>query len=130
MCADSLRSDPETDPPTTVLVMDDDPAVVEIVEIALRLAGMRVLGTSDSHEGVRLAASEPWDIALLDVDMPGLSGWVALDSLKAHCGQPVVMMSALATAAEASHRGADAFLGKPFSMTELVETIRRYTAQG
>ena len=127
MCADSIR--PETDDlRPTVLVMDDDPAVVEIVEIALRLAGMRVLGTSDSRHGVRLAASEPWDVALLDVDMPGLDGWVALDSLKASCGQPVVMMSALSTPAEASDRGADAFLAKPFSMAELVATIRRCVA--
>jgi two-component system, OmpR family, response regulator PfeR len=125
MCADLTRSEPDTDRQPTVLVMDDDPAVVEIVQIALRLAGMRVLGTTDSREGLRVAASEEWDIALLDVDMPGVNGWVALDSLKANCGQPVVMMSALATSAEASHRGADGFLGKPFSMTELVETIRR-----
>lgn len=119
------RTEPDSSPRPTVLVMDDDPALVEIVEIALRLAGMRVLATTDPREGVRLAASEAWDIALLDVDMPGLNGWMALDALKAARGEPVVMMSGLANAAEASHRGADGFLAKPFSMTELVDTIRR-----
>jgi DNA-binding response OmpR family regulator len=112
----------------TVLVVDDDPAVVEIVEIALRLAGMLVLGASDPREGVRIAAREAWDIALVDVDMPVLDGWGTLRALKTTAARPVIMMSALASPGEACHRGADAFLTKPFSIAELVETIRRCAA--
>lgn len=135
MCADSappgsLPGLRLLGPRPTVLVIDDDQAVVEIVAIALRLAGMGVVGAADAREGVQLASSEEWDVALLDVDMPGISGWAALDSLKAHYHRPVVMMSGLATPAEATDRGADGFLAKPFSITELVETIRRCAAPG
>lgn len=107
----------------TILVVDDDPALLEIIEIALRLNGMEILAATDARSALARADTTHWDAALIDVQMPHLDGWQLLAALKERAARPVVMMSGTASTAEAHVHGADGFIAKPFSIVTLIETI-------
>ncbi len=114
----------------TILVIDDDQALVEIIEISLRMRQMDTIGRNDPRRAVREAAHLAWDAALVDVHMPGLDGYAVLRTLKAIADRPVILMSGAATASDATRHGADGFIAKPFSVDELADTVREHISQG
>ena len=115
--------------PIRVLVADDELAPRRILEQVLAKAGYTVSTADGGQEAVTLGREHTFDIALLDVRMPDLDGVAALQQLKAH--QPeliVIMMSAFAsidTAVEAMQEGAFDYIRKPFNLDEVILTIQR-----
>src|SRR6185503_2520052 len=80
----------------TVLVIDDDPPIRDLVQRFLLRAGFRVVAASSGEEGLRLARELRPDVITLDVLMPGLDGWSVLAALKADAELadiPVVMLT-------------------------------------
>ena len=113
-----------------VWIVDDDRSVRFVLAAALGEAGLRVTAFADAAEVLAaLQAGRRPDLLLTDVRMPGDSGLVLLDKLKAaHPQLPVIVMSAhtdIASTAGAFRGGAQEFLSKPFDMDDAVALVRR-----
>lgn len=121
---------------TTILVVEDDPAVRRGVVDVLEYAGYRTLEAPDGHAGMDLALKANYRLLLLDLVMPGPSGFEILEALKKkRPGQAVIILSARG---EENDRvrglttGADDYVVKPFSMKELlarVDAVLRRTCE-
>jgi len=114
-----------------ILVVEDDPVVAKVLEVALRQAGYEVRLARTFLEGEK-ALQEPFDALLLDLNLPGGSGLDLLRQLaKGGKGPPVIVLSGLKqerTILEALSLGAWDYLTKPFSPKELVLRLERYVA--
>jgi DNA-binding response OmpR family regulator len=120
-----------TDAPITVLAVDDDPVILRLIEVNLSLEGFRVETAAAGEDVLARARDVAPQVILLDVMMPGMTGWDVAQRLKedgATSGIPIVFLSAR-TQEEDRRRGEDlgvaAYVSKPFDPTELVQTIRR-----
>lgn len=115
----------------TVLVVDDDPAVRQLVRLSLELEGYLVKEAAGAEEGLSAVETEPPDLILLDVMMPHVDGWEMLRQIQERHGAgsiPIVMFSGKVdaeTAAEAAERGASGFVGKPFDPQQLVDQAKQ-----
>ena len=107
----------------TVLVVDDEEGVRELVTDALRLAGYRAIEARDGYEALDLTATQRVDLVLIDVNMPGLDGFATLESLRAAGNDvPVILLTARGDRADVSagfELGADDYVRKPFGVQEL-----------
>jgi DNA-binding response OmpR family regulator len=116
---------------TSVLVVDDDPDVCDLVTYKLEQSGFEVRRASDGDAALREVAQRIPDLVLLDIMMPGISGLEVLERLRADHATaviPVVMLTAKAQENDVERGfqlGADDYVVKPFSPRELV---RRVTA--
>ena len=110
-----------------VLIIDDDANTLASLARAFRLAGHEAAVCDNAARALELAKSEPFDLILSDVVMPGKDGIVLLEELKAGgVASPVVMMSGQATiemAVRATRLGAADFLEKPISTEKLLLTV-------
>src|SRR5712692_11838318 len=115
-----------------VLIVDDDAAILEVLEMRLAAMGFDVTATPDAHKAMELATGRRFDVALLDLRMSPLDGIQLMEAL--HQRQPrlpVLIMTAhgtIETAVEAVQRGAFDYLTKPFVRDELRAKIRRALA--
>lgn len=113
-----------------ILVVDDLPQNLELVEAYLGDLGHCVAKASSGAEALRKVKEETPDLILLDVTMPGMDGYEVCRRLKADADSasiPVLMLTALSAREEmvpASEAGADDLLGKPFSRLELLMRVR------
>jgi DNA-binding response OmpR family regulator len=120
----------------TILVVEDDPRVVELLHIALGAHGFRVVSATNGDDAWRLLLDEQPDLAVLDVRLPRRSGLDLVDGIRREPGfqqLPVILVSALAETESriaGLARGADDYLAKPFSPKELVARVRRLLARG
>lgn len=116
-------------PNLRVLVVDDDDAVVTFVAELLADAGFQVTATSDPGKAIRQAGVEPFDVALVDMRLPGTSGARVVRALRqVRPGLPCVVMTGFAMPDEvqgAIDAGACATLAKPFEdLAEVVRVLR------
>ena len=113
--------------PTRILVIDDEPAVTDLLAYNLRAANYEVLVAADGGEGLKLARQANPDLILLDLMLPIVDGLDVCRELRKTSGVPVIMITARG---EESDRvvglelGADDYVCKPFSMRELLARIR------
>jgi two-component system KDP operon response regulator KdpE len=110
-----------------VMIVDDDPALLELLTDYLGRLGYRVIGVSDGREAGRVFAEVLPDIVLLDVTMPGLDGWQVLSSLREASKVPVIMLTARGDEHEVLRgfaSGADDYVTKPFSFAQLAARIK------
>ena len=111
-----------------LLLIEDDDAIAEALQLHLAGAGYRLHREADGALGQRAIDEHDWDLVLLDLMLPGADGWDLCRHLRARdAAVPIIMLSA--RNAEV-HRvlglelGADDYLVKPFSMLELVARVR------
>jgi two-component system, OmpR family, alkaline phosphatase synthesis response regulator PhoP len=120
----------------TVLVVDDDPSVVRVVELNLVQEGHQVRTASDGEEALAAIAQEPPDLVVMDVMMPRMDGFEALKRLKADpatASIPILMLTARAQdddVFEGYGTGAQWYLTKPFEPTELRRVVRHLLTRG
>jgi CheY-like chemotaxis protein len=118
----------------TILVVDDERDIRELVAFSLRFAGIEVLTATDGEEAVLLAAQALPDLILMDVRMPRVDGFEACRRIKASAGIghiPVVFLSAKGQDAEIQAgfaAGGTDYLVKPFSPLHLAERVRELLA--
>lgn len=111
-----------------VLIIDDDPAVRDVVTRALTSDGIKVISASDGEEGLALARSERPALIFLDVLMPKTDGWSVLATLKSDAGLrdiPVVMLSILNDAEFGYMLGASDFLNKPVDRDQIQKAVEK-----
>lgn len=113
----------------TVLVVDDDPAVHDVLRLTLAKEGYRLLHAYDGAEALELARDKAPDAITLDVMMPKLDGWTVLGRLKsdpalAHI--PVIMLTIVDERTMGYSLGAAEYMTKPVDRARLVELLRRF----
>jgi CheY-like chemotaxis protein len=114
-----------------VLVADDDPVILRLIQVNLALEGFEVETAARGEDALVKAREVAPDVILLDVMMPGMTGWEVAQRLKQDGDTfhiPVVFLSAR-TQEEDRRKGQElgvaAYVSKPFDPVELVDTIRR-----
>ncbi len=118
-----------------VFVVDDDPAMVEAVLAVLSHDGFDADGTSDATAALRAVLRTPPDLLVLDVNMPGLTGWEVCDILRRQpvtAGVPVLFLTGRGEVADritAMQVGGTDHLPKPFRAEELRERARLLTGR-
>ncbi|MGI8778385.1 MAG: response regulator transcription factor [Acidimicrobiales bacterium] len=116
-------------PRTRVLVIDDDPVILELLRINFEIEGFEVISACDGQEGLRRAGTDHPDVILSDIMMPRLDGLELLARLRgdpATAEVPVVLLSAKAQRAEVDRGlalGADDYVTKPFDPLELLDRV-------
>lgn len=112
----------------TILVVDDEPNIVEVLEIVLQDEGMEVLKSSSGQEALTLLQENDVDLVISDIKMPDFSGVELLREAKRHSPDTIfIMMTAFAsteTAIEALQHGAYDYITKPFKMEDLRRIVR------
>ena len=114
-----------------VLVVDDEPRILNFLSSKLRVSGYEVLTASNGAEALEQVQAQEPDLVVLDVLMPRMDGFETLKELRAFSPVPVIILSAKGANADkvkGLHLGADDYLAKPFSPDELVariEAVRR-----
>lgn len=115
--------------PARILVVDDDRNSRESLRRALERDGYRVATAEDGKAALALARSEPFDLVLTDLIMPGLGGMAFLDGLRVICPDvPAILVSAFAnvdTAVRAVQRGVSDVLEKPIRLRDVRKAVRR-----
>jgi len=110
-----------------ILLADDEPDLAESVSYALRREGFEVEAVADGEQALAAARSSKYDVAILDVMMPKLSGLEVCRALRAESDLPIIMLTARDAEVDrvlGLELGADDYLTKPFSLAELVSRVR------
>jgi two-component system alkaline phosphatase synthesis response regulator PhoP len=121
--------------PTTVLLVEDDPVILKLLEVNFELEGYSVLLAHDGAEGIDLARSSAPDLIISDIMMPNVSGLELVKALKGDDATkriPIILLSAKAQTADiraGMEAGADDYVTKPFEPLELVEHVQALLAR-
>jgi DNA-binding response OmpR family regulator len=114
----------------TILVIDDEPELVKLLDYNLSKAGYLVLSARDGESGLAAARKHAPDAIILDVMMPGLDGWEVCKRLRqdpSTSALPVLMLTAKADEGDrvlGLELGADDYVGKPFGVRELLARVK------
>ena len=111
----------------TILVVDDDRKIVDLVTLYLKRDGYRVLPAYDGREALDVARTRHPDLVVLDLLLPELDGLDVCRLLRAESRVPIIMLTARSTDDDklvGLNLGADDYLAKPFNPRELVARIR------
>ncbi|MHB8766252.1 MAG: ATP-binding response regulator, partial [Deferrisomatales bacterium] len=123
---------PPAEPPGSVLIVEDELEVADVLEFNLRAAGFATRTATDGLTACRMIGARPPDLVLLDLLLSDLTGWEICRMIRGHAdpavaGLPVIMLTALASAedrARGLELGADDYLPKPFTVREVVLRAR------
>jgi signal transduction histidine kinase/DNA-binding response OmpR family regulator len=116
----------------TVLVIDDDPTVHDLLQRFLAKEGLRMVATADGHEGLQLAKRLRPVAITLDVMLPEMDGWTVLAALKADAALadiPVVMLTIVDDKHMGYALGASDYLMKPINWSQLSVVIQKYRCE-
>ncbi|TYS67550.1 response regulator transcription factor [Sutcliffiella horikoshii] len=110
-----------------VLIIEDEKNLARFIELELQYEGFEVATSYDGREGLDLALKEEWDIILLDLMLPGLSGMEVCRRIRAAKETPIIMLTARDSVMDkvsGLDSGADDYMSKPFAIEELLARIR------
>src|SRR5271163_1222717 len=119
-----------------ILVVDDEPEAVELIEFNLKQSGYTVNTAGDGAEALKKARSQTPDLIVLDVMLPEMDGFEICKSLRLDSGTakiPIIMLTAKAAEIDrvlGLELGADDYLTKPFSPRELVLRVKKVLQRG
>ena len=116
-----------------ILVIDDEPKIVEICQDYLLKAGFEVMHAYDGPDGLALARRSQPDLVVLDLMLPGMDGLDVCRELRRESNVPIVMLTARVEETDkliGLELGADDYITKPFSPRELVARVRTVLRRG
>lgn len=111
----------------TILVVDDEPTITEVVSIYLKRAGYRVLVADDGETALEILEEQPPDLVVLDLMLPDVGGLEITRWLRARGEMPIIMLTARREEVDrilGLELGADDYVVKPFSPQELVSRVK------
>jgi DNA-binding response OmpR family regulator len=111
----------------TILLVDDDAALLEVTSIVLASEGYKVLTAEEGAEALRVVGQERLDLVVLDVMLPRASGFEVLQKIREQSDVPVVMLTAKSQSVDkvvGLELGADDYITKPFDTKELLARIK------
>jgi DNA-binding response OmpR family regulator len=116
-----------------VLLVDDDPEIIDAIRYALEAKGFQIFIARDGNQGLAMAEREDPDLVILDMMIPKRSGFLVLEKLRRTREVPVkvIMITANEGArhkAYAEMLGVDDYIRKPFAMDKLVDAVQRLLA--
>ena len=116
-----------------ILLVDDDPEIIDALQYALTAKGYEILVARDGNQGLAMAEREDPDLVILDMMMPKRSGFLVLEKLRR--SRPVPIRVIMITANEGSRHkayaemlGVDDYIRKPFAMDRLMDSVARLLA--
>jgi DNA-binding response OmpR family regulator len=112
-----------------ILIVEDDPLIADLERDYLEASGYTVDIASDGQTGLNLAQSEKWDLLLLDVMLPRVSGFEICREIRKNDNTPIMMVTAKKTDVDKIRGlglGADDYLVKPFSPSEMVARVKAH----
>ena len=118
-------------PDSTILVVDDDPVILKLLEVNFEMEGFTVLVAHDGEEGINVARADRPDVIVSDIMMPKRSGLELVTELKGDPDTsdiPIILLSAKAQNADVRSgldSGADDYVTKPFEPLDLVDRVNR-----
>jgi DNA-binding response OmpR family regulator len=118
-----------------VLVIDDDPVILELLRVNFEIEGFEVVVAADGVEGLAKASGAKPDVILSDIMMPRMDGLEVVARLKAGAATrhiPIILLSAKAQNAEVQQgldAGADDYVTKPFDPLELIDRVNAVLAK-
>ncbi len=110
-----------------VLIVDDEPRYLRLLEANLRTEGYEVVTAQDGQQALDVFSSQPIDLVLLDIMMPRLDGFGATQRIREFSSVPIIILTAKGEEQDRVRGldlGADDYLVKPFSATELLARVR------
>ncbi|OKP98135.1 response regulator transcription factor [Paenibacillus sp. P46E] len=111
----------------SILIIDDEQEIVELIEIYLVNEGYRVLTAFDGTEGLNILNHQKIDLVVLDIMMPGIDGMETCRRIRQTMNLPIIMLSAKSQDMDkilGLGLGADDYLSKPFNPMELIARIK------
>ncbi len=112
-----------------VLIVEDDPDLVAVLEMVLAEGGRRVRTAAEGHAALERVGEEMPGLILLDMRMPGMNGWDFAREFRLRHGRgcPIVVVTAAENARRrAEEIGADAWLAKPFDLDDVLALVTRF----
>jgi DNA-binding response OmpR family regulator len=116
-----------------ILVIDDDPAMTELLKLLLSPVNADVITANSGPDGIRLVNEEKPDVITLDLMMPEMNGWQVATAVRDVCDTPILVLSALDSpglVAAALDAGADDYLIKPVPSSVLLAHINKLVRRG
>ncbi|MBI3737434.1 MAG: response regulator [Chloroflexi bacterium] len=114
--------------PITVLTIDDDPAITDLLSVILKAHNFEVLAANSGEQGVNVIKDKSPRIVLLDLMMPDMDGWQVCKAVRAFSNVPILVLSALddpSIVASILDAGADDYLVKPVPSAVLVAHLNK-----
>jgi len=111
----------------SILVVDDDPHILDVLEAALKAEGYQVLRAADGEAALRLFGQRSPDLVILDLMLPGFSGTEVCKGLRSRSAVPIIMLTCRDEEIDrivSLELGADDYITKPFSMRELLARVK------
>lgn len=113
--------------PRKILIIDDDVKIVEMLKIYLEKEGFEIVTAFDGWQAVEVSREQKPDLAVLDLMLPGLSGWEVCKKIREQSKMPIIMLTARDSETDkllGLELGADDYVTKPFSLRELVARVK------
>jgi two-component system KDP operon response regulator KdpE len=111
----------------TVLVIDDDPSLGQMVQLAFTVEGAKAVTAGDGQDGLRQFYAHRPDLVILDIRMPDIDGWEVLRQIRVMADTPVILLTTLSEDQDIVRGldyGADDFISKPFNRGVLLARAR------
>lgn len=114
---------------TKILIAEDEKDIRDLIALTLQFSGFEVTSAKDGAEAVELAPTQPFDLIMMDVRMPRMTGYEACREIRQMAGfdkTPIIFLSAKGQESEVQEgldAGATAYVLKPFSPDELIRKI-------
>lgn len=116
-----------------ILVIDDDPKITAMLRRVLTYEGYRVEVANDGYTGMNMAKTNPPELLILDIMLPGLDGWEICQKFRKENFTPILILSArdeVENKVKGLNLGADDYLGKPFALAELMARVQALLRRG
>jgi len=120
----------------TILIVEDNDKNMKLVRDVLQAKGYATIEAGTGEDGVRLAAEHKPDLVLMDIHLPGMSGIEALSHLRAEAATASIPVAAVTASVMQQDRamimdaGFDAYVSKPISLKEFLDTVRTLLERG